>query len=408
MTLAFGSVKDTQQCIRMNSPWYGLKRAKERTVYRAVGKDLRNSDLDALSSLHFAGMSSPYRLDFARYRLLFRHPFGTAHGMRDGTDAVFVRLTGPAGVGYGEAALPPYVKETPDAVIELIRTIDPERLVLHYMKRSFQSDAGLELRASPAARAVVSTAVLDYLAREAGMSVASYLAPAMPFNSSTSTSVTLGHGPASAIEQRISELPQSDLIKIKLGGPDDIATLETVQACDQRPLFLDANQAWKSVGEALGILQAVEPERLRGMEQPFGKDRWDMQAALQRELDVPVFGDESIQGMEDLERAVGVFQGVNLKLIKCGGLDVAVRMAERAKELGLQVMLGCMSESTLGCAAMAQLQPMASILDLDGPWLVRNDPFVGLRMAVGSMELESGLGLGVDLVSHLDWRPIGA
>ena len=353
-------------------------------------------------------MNGPYRLDYARYRLLFRHPFGTAHGLRDGTDAVFVRLTGPAGIGYGEAALPPYVEETQDSVISVIRSIDIEQLVPHYMKRSFQPEQGALVTVSPAARAAVSTAVLDYLSRRAGSSVGGYLAPSMPAKTWALTSVTLGHGSLSDIEQRISELPSSSLIKVKLGGPDDIATLKTVQGCDPRPLFLDANQGWTGLGQALRVLEAVEPARLHSVEQPFGKDRWDLHAALQAELDVPVYGDESIQGMDDLERAVGVFRGVNIKLMKCGGLDVALHMAERAKELGLLVMLGCMSESSLGCAAMAQLQALAHILDLDGPWLLRNDPFSGLTLAVGGMGIRSELGLGVDLISTLDWHPIGA
>lgn len=353
-------------------------------------------------------MSGTFQLDHARYRLLFRHPFGTAHGMRDGTDAVFVRLTGPAGTGYGEAALPPYVQETQDAVIESLRGIEIERLISNYVKLSFRAGGDPFLSTTPAARAAISTAMLDYRSRAAGLSVGKYLAPSMPGSSAVATSVTLGHGPIGDIEQRLSELPASNLIKIKLGGPDDIATLKAVQACDQRSLFLDANQGWKSLDEALHVLDTVLPGRLYGMEQPFGKDRWDLHAALQAELDVPVFGDESIQALDDLERAVGVFEGVNIKLMKCGGLDVALRMAQRAKELGLQVMLGCMSESSLGCAAMAQLQPMAHILDLDGPWLLQNDPFSGLTMAVDSMGIRSGLGLGVDLTTTLDWRPIGA
>jgi L-alanine-DL-glutamate epimerase-like enolase superfamily enzyme len=276
-----------------------------------------------------------------------------------------------------------------------------------YVKQRFDQVDG-NLSAAPAARAALGTAVLDYLSRVAGLSLGKYLAPGMAPKSMVATSVTLGHGPIGDIEQRLSELPASNLIKIKLGGTDDIATLKAVQAIDGRPLLLDANQGWKSVEEALRILEAVAPGRLHGMEQPFGKDHWDLHADLQAVLEVPVFGDESIQGMGDLKRAVGVFGGVNIKLMKCGGLDVALRMAEHARELGLQVMLGCMSESTLGCAAMAQLQPFAQILDLDGPWLLRNDPFGGLSMSAEGLCTSDQLGSGAYLVTELDWHPFGA
>lgn len=347
-------------------------------------------------------------MDYTRYRLLFKHPFGTAHGQRDGTDAVFLRLTGPAGIGYGEAALPPYVKERPDSVIHELQSIDIQQYVHSYPK--LPSNPGKEHwdTLSPASRAALSTAVLDYSARTQGISVSQYMGIGHAGVESPKTTVTIGLGSAEDIGQKISELPISDWIKIKLGGPNDKERIRTILACDARPLFLDANQGWSSVDEALEIIAVVDPDRLSGVEQPFAKEQWELHAALQVELRVPVYGDESIQGMEDLERAVGVFGGVNIKLMKCGGLDVALGMAERSKELGLQVMLGCMSESTLGCAAMAQLQPLAQILDLDGPWLLRNDPFSGLSMSEEGVWTKEEPGCGVCLTAQLDWHPFGA
>lgn len=352
-------------------------------------------------------MHGPYQLEYARLRLLFKHPFGTAHGTRDGTDAVFVRLSGPDVQGYGEATLPPYVDEGPEDVIKSLKSIDIQTFMGALMKRQFDPDPALR-GIGPAARAALSTAGYDLMARAGSISVAEYLSTASGSNSGAFSTVTLALGSVANIEQNISQLPQSGCLKIKLGGENDRERLRRVQACDNRPLFLDANQGWTDVAQALRILEVIDPARLLGVEQPFGKDRWDLHAKLQTMLGVPVYADESIQGPEDLERAVGVFEGVNIKLMKCGGLDVALAMAKRAKELGLEVMLGCMSESSLGCSAMAQLQGMARVVDLDGPWLIKNDPFTGLGLEEHGLTLSGSVGLGVELQSELDWIPVGA
>ncbi|HRH70886.1 MAG TPA: enolase C-terminal domain-like protein [Flavobacteriales bacterium] len=222
--------------------------------------------------------------------------------------------------------------------------------------------------------------------------------------------VTLGHSKLGEIALKLTELPQMAVLKVKLGSADDEGTLESVKSLDDRPLFLDANQGWTSVGQAMKAIAVAGEDRVLGLEQPFAKERWDLHAELRRSTRIPVYGDESIQGLADLERAPEAFDGVNLKLVKCGGLDRAMVMAERAAELGLKVMLGSMSESSLGCGAMVHLAGMAELVDLDGPWLVRNDPFCGLGLSDGRFTLDGSVGVGVRPRSGhaLDWIPIGA
>lgn len=352
-------------------------------------------------------MSKGYSLDHARYKLMYRQAFGTAHGTRDGTDSVFIRLGSGGLFGYGEATLPPYVTETPDSVLSALRSADIQNYIAIYLEQGRATFADLKWSGSPAARAAFTMALMDLKSRLADTSVAELLG--VPERTHrTATSVTLGLGPISDIPLRISELPQSNLIKVKLGGHEDIAILEAVQACDNRSLLLDANQGWNSIYDAQRVLEVVKPGRLIGLEQPFGKYDRELHAELQAQLEVPIYGDESIQGIDDMEKAVGHFQGVNIKLMKCGGLDRALEMIRKAEELGLKVMLGCMSESSLGCAAMAQLQPYAEIADLDGPWLIGNDPFQGLHLEPGGLWADGSSGLGVVPALSLDWTHIGA
>lgn len=352
-------------------------------------------------------MSQVCTLEYATYKLMYRQAFGTAHGTREGTEAVFVRIGSKGIHGYGEATLPPYVPETPDSVIKSLLLTDHQNYISSYLEQDRIASNVLDRAGSPAARAALTMALMDLKSRLSGRSIAELLGVLKP-TQRTATAVTLGLGATSDIPLRISELPQSDVIKVKLGGTNDSATIEAVQACDSRGLLLDANQGWSSISEAKRVLSAVEAGRLVGVEQPFEKDAWELQAELQAQVDVPIYGDESIQGISDMDRVAGHFQGVNIKLMKCGGLDRAMEMIRKAEDLGLKVMLGCMSESSLGCSAMAQLQPYAAIADLDGPWLIANDPFKGLHLQPGGLWSDGSSGFGVVPARPLDWTRIGA
>lgn len=347
-------------------------------------------------------------LSIARYRLLFCEPFGTAHGLRKGTDSVFVRLERDGLLGHGEATLPPYVNETQASVVQLLGSPELKNVLIREgvgLAELLDSDPW---RASPGARAAVQCAYNELLIKGSNAIHSSdpddrRIARCM---------VTLGSGEPAAYASRIAALPAGfPVLKVKLGGPFDLAILREVCDHDERPLLLDANQGWRSVDQALLALDAAGAGRVIALEQPFPKDRWDLHAALGKRTKALVIADESIQGPDDLERAPGVFGGVNLKLMKCGGLDVARSMAERARELGMQVMLGSMSESSLGCAAMLSLAGLADLLDLDGPWLLSNDPFEGMELCEGQLRTTvTGAGYGVQerMPRLLEWYPIGA
>ena len=152
-------------------------------------------------------------------------------------------------------------------------------------------------------------------------------------------------------------------------------------------------------------LAEVVGDRLLGLEQPFAVGMDALQRDLQEQIHTSVYGDESIQSEADIQLQQGNFKGLNIKLMKCGGLDRAMKMAERGKALGMQVMLGSMSESSLGCTALAQLAGQAQILDLDGQWLIKNDPFTGITLEQGRMQVPDGSGIGARLTAELVFMP---
>jgi L-alanine-DL-glutamate epimerase-like enolase superfamily enzyme len=347
-------------------------------------------------------------LSYAPYRLLFRTPFGTAHGMRDGTNAVFIRLEQDGVQGYGECTMPPYVEEDQASVIRALHDPELARAVRTGTDALEAFLARPDARLQPAFRSGLYTSYIDLINKEKGTSVSSRSeGPGKAL-----AMVTLGHGAVDDYADRVRQLePGFPVLKIKLGTPDDRQILKAVTRADERPLLLDANQGWRSLDEALMVLEELDPQRIIGIEQPFAKERWDLHEALTERAEVLVIADESIQGLADLERAPGVFGGVNLKLMKCGGLDQAAEMAGRARELGLKVMLGSMSESSLGCATMLALAGLADLADLDGPWLLSNDPFIGLELENGRFTVQSvEAGFGVKLRNGLipSWTPIGA
>lgn len=352
----------------------------------------------------FAGMPrGQVGLSYARYRLLFKHPFATAHGVREGTDAVFVRLERDGLAGYGEATIPPYLEWTADAVVQLLEKVHLDSLEGQLEALLHQQVGNAAWQRMPPVRAALTSAYFDLVNKGLNRLYSSSLEVESAQDRPGSAMVTLGLSDPRDIEQRIGELPDTEVLKVKLDRSLDGSYVKRVMSLTDRRLFLDVNQGWTAFEQATAMLDGIDQDRILGIEQPFRKDCWDLHSELQRLTGIPIYGDESIQGPADLERAAGVFGGVNIKLMKCGGLDVAERMVDLAGRFGMRIMLGCMSESSLGCAVMAQLAGRADLVDLDGPWLLRNDPFQGLGLEQGQMRVHRAVGFGVEPVPG--WRP---
>jgi L-alanine-DL-glutamate epimerase-like enolase superfamily enzyme len=194
------------------------------------------------------------------------------------------------------------------------------------------------------------------------------------------TSFTIAIDTPAEMARQAAQIPNYPIIKIKLGSDDDEARVAAIRAVrPEARLRLDANAAWTAEA-AVKQVQALEVYGLELVEQPVAKDDIEGMGYVQAHTAVPVVADESVQTLADVERlaAAGV-RGINLKLMKVGGLAPGLRILRRARELGLQVMLGCMVETSLGTTAMAHLAGLADWLDLDAPLLVGNDPFDGLK-----------------------------
>lgn len=346
------------------------------------------------------------RLAFCPYRLLFKHPFGTAHGIRTGTDSVFVRLEQGGTFGYGEATMPPYVAENQRTVLERLASWSGQQWSLPDDLGKALDQLNSWVEEAPSARAALSMALIDLAGKVTGQPAWKLMGA--PFPQGRGVMMTLGICDPDEIPQRLAELPDVGILKVKLNGEGDMDRLRTVVRHWRKTLFLDVNQGWNDTAQAAETVAFIEDLDVAGIEQPYGKDDVERNARLQGITKHTVFADETIQGPKDLLIRAHGFGGVNIKLQKCGGPDVALGMAQKIRAMGKHTMLGSMSESSLGCTAAAHLGGLAELLDLDGPWLIQNDPFHGLELQNGLAKLRELPGIGTELRAELGFTSFGA
>jgi L-alanine-DL-glutamate epimerase-like enolase superfamily enzyme len=334
-------------------------------------------------------------------RLGLRDPFHIAredHDSGDSVTTVVVELRDDrfdGVIGLGEGYPDRFYGETPDTMAVVFR------LLLAAVGEPEPSEAGLQaadlameaaIRGHGAARCAIDIALHDLVGKVIGQPVHELrgLSADIP-----PTDFTIGIDEPAIVGERAARAADFPALKIKLGGPRDLATLEAVRAVFAGPIRVDANTGWVPE-EAVGLLPALERLGVELIEQPFPAGRLDQLRWLQERSSLPIVADESCVLPEDLDRLVGVVAGVNVKLAKCGGIGPAKRMLERARELGFRTFLGCMEETSVGIAGSAVVASLAEWVDLDGCLLLADDPFEGLVLdASHRWRLTARPGLGV-------------
>jgi L-alanine-DL-glutamate epimerase-like enolase superfamily enzyme len=224
------------------------------------------------------------------------------------------------------------------------------------------------------AKCALDIALHDLIGKATGRSVADLIDLHDPI---PPTDFTLGLDEPAVVAERAVRAARFPALKIKCGGPSDLATLEAVRAVYSGPLRVDANTGWQP-DDAVALLPALERLGVELIEQPFPARRLDQLRWLQDRSRLPIVADESAVTIGDLDGLVGVVAGVNVKLAKCGGIGPARAMLARARELGFRTFLGCMEETSVAIAASAAVASLADWVDLDGNLLLAADPFAGL------------------------------
>ena len=331
--------------------------------------------------------------------LHLRETFTTSHGSSDVRKNVIVRCVDDRGrVGFGEAA--PYYGQVADLVAEALGEVarDPEALGAF----SAQLSAWIERRDAPRAeslalpgpaRSALECALVDLEGQRRGCSVAALLGgdPAVRIE----TSFTLGRASPEEMAERARCASAWRLLKVKVGGPDDDACLAAVRAAAPSVrIRADANGGW-SAEEALERVRMLAAHGVELIEQPIPPGDIDAIARLAEQSPIPIWVDESARSAADVALHARAATGVVLKLGKCGGLHGTLACVAAARAAGLQVMIGCMVESSVGITAGAHVATLGGLADLDGNLLLRNDPYLGVQVEDGRLVLPNRPGLGV-------------
>ncbi|HET9853205.1 MAG TPA: dipeptide epimerase [Candidatus Limnocylindrales bacterium] len=303
------------------------------------------------------------------------------------------RFTGVVGLGEGYPGL--FYGETVDTVPAVLPLLlgaagEPEPSAVWLRGASERVEAAI--RWNGAAKCAVDTALHDLVGKLIGEPVHRLLGLSTDI---PPTDFTLGLDEPEVVAERARRAAAFPALKIKVGGPADLATLEAVREVYDKPIRVDANTGW-TPETARQLLPAMVDLGVELIEQPFPATRLGWLADLQAASTLPIVADESCVNIEDLDALVGVTAGVNVKLAKCGGPGAAARMLARAKELGFRSFLGCMEETSVGIAASAAVASLAEWVDLDGNLLLADEPFEGLDLGSDHRWLlTDGPGLGV-------------
>jgi L-Ala-D/L-Glu epimerase len=335
-------------------------------------------------------------------RLALRDPFRIARS-EDGEGAsittVIVEIRDkrlPDLIGLGEGYPDRYYGETPETMAAVFPTLldavgEPD------LSASGLERAGAAMAAAiahhGAAKCAIDIALHDLAAKAAGVPLHRLLGLSADL---PATDFTIGIDRPAIVAERAARAARFPFLKIKVGGPADLETVEAVRRVFDGPIRVDANTGWRP-DDAAALLPALVRLGVELIEQPFPARRLDQLRWLQDRSSLPIVADESAVTIDDLDGLVDVVAGVNVKLAKCGGVGPARRMLGRARELGFRTFLGCMEETSVGIAASAAVASLAEWVDLDGNLLLAADPFDGLDLDDDCRwRLSDRPGLGVD------------
>ena len=334
------------------------------------------------------------KLKFYPYELQLQHTFTVSSYSRTTTPGVQVEIDYQGFTGYGEASMPPYLGQSVESVTAYL-----EKVNLHKFSDPFCLDDIEEYLESispgdSAAKAAVDIALHDLVGKMLGAPwyrIWGYNPAKAP-----STTFTIGIDTPEVVREKTLECAgKFNILKVKVGLDTDKEMIETIRSVTDVPLAVDANQGWTDRFKALDMIYWLRDHGVVMVEQPLPVSHIEDQAWLRERSPLPLFGDESIQGLADVRGAVDVFDGINIKLMKCGGLRNAHKMVELARGLDLKVMVGCMTETSCAVSAAAQLSPAVDFADLDGNLLITNDLFTGVTVVHGKLTLPPTPGIGV-------------
>jgi L-alanine-DL-glutamate epimerase-like enolase superfamily enzyme len=319
------------------------------------------------------------RLQLRRYRLQLRHRFQISRDAYDEQESLIVALSSGDQTGYGETTANPYYGMDADLMENEIESVRHEIESYKFEDPASFHNFLSNLSLPPFILCALDLAAWDLYGKKLGKPLYELWGTTTDYY--PITNYTIGLDTVDNMIAKMKEKPWP-IYKIKLGTDQDIAIIRELRTQTTAVFRIDANCAW-TAQQTINYAPVLKELGVEFIEQPLAAEDWEGMEIVQHRTVLPIIADESCRTEEDVDRCALHFNGINIKLTKCGGLTPALRMIKKARELGLKIMVGCMTESTVGISAIAQLLPQLDFVDMDGALLLKEDIATGVELLPG-------------------------
>lgn len=331
-------------------------------------------------------------IDARPIELKLTTPFRISRTVSQVAPNVTMQISHKEWTGFGEAAPDEYYGETQETVLACVSAFAGNLGDDPFAFEEILNQLDSVIRLHPSAKAAVDMALYDLVGKMLGVPV--YKLLGLNPERTPQTSFTLGIDTPANMAKKALLARDYPILKVKVGTKNDVANIQAIREVSSAIIRVDANTAW-TPKEAIKMINALAPYNIEFVEQPTAPRDLDGLRLIRENVSLPIIADESCVTVEDIPRIVGCVDGINIKLMKCGGLRHALKMIHVARAHHLRIMIGCMIESSLAITAAAHLTPLVDYADLDGHLLIDNDPYEGVKVMNGKLVLPDAPGLGV-------------
>ena len=339
------------------------------------------------------------QLKYKKFDLPLRHVFTISRGSVSVQETLIVQLEDNGVYGYGEATSNTFYGATIPNMMSLIESvravvesgsIDGPLQLIDQVSRKLPKEKYAKFALN-----AIDQAIHDLWGKKTGGPV--YRLWGLTTDKIPMSDYTLGIDTIDKMIAKMNEMPGWPIYKIKLGTSDDLGIVRELRKHTDAIFRVDANCGW-TAEQTIEFAPAMKELGVEFIEQPLPPEDEDGAVRAYQNSVLPLVADENCVMEEDVDKCAGKFHGINIKLVKCGGLATGRRMAKRARELGLKVMAGCMTESTVGISALAQMLPLLDYVDMDGAVLIAKDIATGIQLDRGKCTYPKVNGTGVELI----------
>ncbi|MCX3264552.1 dipeptide epimerase [Pedobacter agri] len=337
------------------------------------------------------------KISCKQFELELKHPFSISKFTRTSTPLMLLKINYEGVTGYGEASMVPYMGESYETATAFLKQVD-----LSPFKAPFNFEEIIAYLDSiavgqPAIKAAIDIALNDINGKI--LNQPCYQIYGADLSKMPVTSYTIGIDTPEVIREKLKDAAGFKVIKVKLGRDNDREIIETIRSMTDVPLYVDANQGWSDRIKAIDLIYWLHNQGVVLIEQPMDKTDFDGNAWLTERSPIPLLADEAVQRLADMDKLKGAYHGINVKLMKSCGMYEGHQMILKARSFGMNVLIGCMSETSCATLAAAALAPLCNWADLDGPWLTTNNPFTDPEFVDGKYVLNNQPGLGLEGVT---------